>query len=144
MNDPGHILEGPERIRSFVLAGNAIFTVANRRTGGRYTFRVRKSNKGDVHFVSVLSGPDNEADYAFLGTVFGGAEYRHGTRSRVGRDAPSARAAAWLMARVLALRPLPPTVEVWHVGRCGRCGRPLTVPESIEAGIGPSCASRAS
>jgi hypothetical protein len=30
---------------------------------------------------------------------------------------------------------------VWHEGRCGRCGRKLTVPESIESGFGPECAS---
>lgn len=35
-----------------------------------------------------------------------------------------------------------PECEVWHEGRCGRCGRKLTVPESIETGIGPDCAKR--
>jgi hypothetical protein len=30
-------------------------------------------------------------------------------------------------------------LEVWHEGRCGRCGRALTVPESVERGIGPEC-----
>jgi hypothetical protein len=28
-----------------------------------------------------------------------------------------------------------------HAGKCGRCGRKLTVPQSIETGIGPECAS---
>lgn len=31
-------------------------------------------------------------------------------------------------------------VEVWHEGSCGRCGRKLTVPSSIETGLGPECA----
>ena len=35
---------------------------------------------------------------------------------------------------------LPKTVEVWHEGICGRCGRKLTVPESVERGLGPECA----
>ena len=26
-------------------------------------------------------------------------------------------------------------------GACGRCGRPLTVPSSIDRGIGPDCAA---
>jgi hypothetical protein len=26
-----------------------------------------------------------------------------------------------------------------HEGKCGRCGRLLTVPSSIESGIGPEC-----
>jgi hypothetical protein len=34
-------------------------------------------------------------------------------------------------------------LEVWHEGRCGRCGRRLTVPESIESGLGPECATKA-
>jgi hypothetical protein len=34
---------------------------------------------------------------------------------------------------------LPPDAEVMHEGRCACCGRPLTVPESIERGIGPDC-----
>jgi len=29
-----------------------------------------------------------------------------------------------------------------HEGKCGRCGRKLTVPLSIETGIGPECASK--
>ena len=36
----------------------------------------------------------------------------------------------------------PAVVEVMHDGRCGRCGRPLTHPDSIQAGIGPICAQR--
>ena len=34
------------------------------------------------------------------------------------------------------------SLEIWHEGRCGRCGRKLTVPSSIESGIGPECASK--
>jgi len=30
-------------------------------------------------------------------------------------------------------------IEIWHEGRCGKCGRQLTVPSSIESGIGPEC-----
>jgi hypothetical protein len=33
-------------------------------------------------------------------------------------------------------------MELWHEGRCGKCGRALTVPESIESGLGPVCESR--
>ena len=54
----------------FILAGNALFTVENTATGNRFTFKVRKPDDDKPHFVSVLTGPDNEHDYAFLGTVF--------------------------------------------------------------------------
>lgn len=35
---------------------------------------------------------------------------------------------------------LPPEIEVWHEGACCYCGRKLTVPASIELGVGPDCA----
>ena len=35
-------------------------------------------------------------------------------------------------------------VEIWHEGKCGKCGRPLTVPSSIENGLGPSCLKKLS
>ena len=34
---------------------------------------------------------------------------------------------------------LPEFVEVWHEGCCGKCGKRLTVPSSIENGLGPEC-----
>ena len=56
----------------FILAGNALFTVENAQTGNRFTFKVRKPDDDKPHFVSVLTGADNEHDYSFLGTVFEG------------------------------------------------------------------------
>ncbi len=35
---------------------------------------------------------------------------------------------------------LPPTIEVWHEGACCYCAKRLTVPASIELGVGPDCA----
>jgi hypothetical protein len=37
---------------------------------------------------------------------------------------------------------LPGGYKIHHEGRCGKCGRLLTVPESVETGIGPECAKR--
>jgi hypothetical protein len=36
---------------------------------------------------------------------------------------------------------LPADIEVWHEGNCRRCRRKLTVPASIELGLGPNCAT---
>ena len=58
------------------------------------------------------------------------------------RQAPSALAFAWLWRYLLSLTPLPPGVTIYHEGRCGRCGWPLTVPSSVKAGYGPECAGR--
>jgi len=45
----------------------------------------------------------------------------------------------WTWARAHAGL-LPESVEVWHEGSCCYCSRPLTVPASIELGMGPDCA----
>jgi len=135
-----HIIE--QNIRQFVLAGNAYFTLLNTDTGNRLTFRVRQPNEDAPHFVSVLTGPENSSDYTFLGTIFDAgtenARYFHGRRSRISRDAQSARVFNWFFTRLLSGN-LPESVEIWHEGRCGRCGRRLTVPESIATGFGPVC-----
>ena len=123
----------------FMLAGNALFTVQNTATGNRFTFKVRKPDESKPHFVSVLTGSDNESSYSFLGTVFDPHHYRHGRRSRISEDAPSARAFDWLFRQLSAGRSLPPQVRVCHCGKCGRCGKTLTVPESVDSGFGPEC-----
>lgn len=125
--------------RAFVLAGNARLTLVSRRTGARFTFRVRRPRAGMPHFVALLCGPDNDGDYQFLGTIFADGRYVRSRKSRIGDGAPSARAFAWAWPR-LAAGALPDALEVWHEGRCGRCGRALTVPESIARGLGPECA----
>ena len=61
--DRGRI-ESPADMRAFALAGNATFTLVSERTGQRFTFRVRVSDDGRAHFVSVLTGPDNGGDYS--------------------------------------------------------------------------------
>ena len=130
-----------EQILNFVLAGNATFTIRNARTGNRFTYKVRQPKKDAPHFVGLLAGPDNEADYQFLGSIFDGVRYCHGRRSAVSPSAQSAMAFAAFWGLVVSDR-LPANLEVWHEGSCGKCGRKLTVPESIEAGLGPECARR--
>jgi hypothetical protein len=122
----------------FMLAGRSTLTLVSMATGARFTYSVRQVGESKVHFVSVLSGPNNGSDYEFVGTIFDGARFAHGSRSRISRDAPSARAFAWAFQHLVRAS-LPPLCEVWHEGRCGRCGRALTVPESIASGIGPVC-----
>lgn len=125
-------------LKKFALAGNATFTVTSRRTGTRFTFKVRQPSPEKPHFVKVLTGSDNENSYTYLGTIFNGTDYRHGRRSSVSEQAPSATAFAWLWSHIGD--DLSKAVEIHHAGTCCRCGRKLTVPESIESGIGPECA----
>jgi hypothetical protein len=122
-----------------MLAGNATFTVTSRKTGTRFTFRIRQLSETAPHFVSLLNGPDNESSYTFLGSIFNGDRYFHGKKSRVTPGATSAKAFAWLWAHRNDTDLLE-RVEIHHEGKCCRCGRKLTVPSSITAGAGPECA----
>lgn len=134
----------PHDAVEFILGGNATVTLQGKSS--RFTYRVRVNR--DViegqpkpegpHFVSVLTGSDNETDYTFLGTIFEGRNYHHGRKSRIGQDAPSARAWAWSWPK-LANGVMPEGLSVYHEGRCGRCNRLLTDPTSIETGFGPVC-----
>ena len=87
-----------------------------------------------MYFVSLLSGPDNENDYSYLGMIRDG-RFTLTKASKAGVQAPSVVAFEYFM-RVPVLHP---QMQIRHEGRCGKCGRVLTVPESIDAGIGPEC-----
>ncbi len=130
----------PADARAFLLGGNAVATLESVRTGARYTYRVRAADDGGLHFVSVLTGADNEADYAYLGMIRDD-RFTHGRRANIGADAPSVRAFEWAWPRIAAGR-VPDGLTVWHEGRCGRCNRKLTVPESIASGLGPESSGR--
>ena len=133
-------LLAPGRRRHYVLAGKSTITIMSRTTGTRFTYRVTKSDaqpgQWPVFFVALLSGPDNERDFQYLGTIFSYG-FSLTKKSRASRDAKSVVAFDWLSKHWED-----PRVEVWHEGVCGRCGRKLTVPESIESGLGPICADK--
>lgn len=163
VDEPGDYrgtLDTPAKLRSYVLGGRGRLTLVSRRTGQRFTFKIGRPRRPDDSrlFARLLTGSDNESDYTFIGTLFlqpfhthRGLTYpprfKHSRKSHIGERAPGVRAAAWLFDRVLrgsdeAIRALLAQAEVWHEGVCGRCGRSLTVPESIETGIGPVCAEK--
>lgn len=130
-----------EATRAFITAGNAYFTIENTRTGGRFTFRVKRSNNREDRFwVSVLTGPDNTRSYTFLGSLYSGESFRyfHSNRSEITSNAASAKAAEFFFAALN--RNLPAALRVYHANRCCRCARQLTTPESVMSGIGPVCA----
>jgi hypothetical protein len=140
---PRRTVSQPGDMLAFALAGNATFTLEGRTR--RFTYRVRlEPDKRQLFFVSVLTGADNENAYAYLGTVANTPShlFSHGRKSRITRDAPSARAFRWFWyALTSGNAEHLDQMHFWHEGRCGRCGRKLTVPESLERGIGPECAA---
>jgi hypothetical protein len=122
----------------FALAGNAVFTLQSKKTGERFTYRVRAADQGPMHFVAVLTGPNNATDWKYLGFLRRGVYFHGGAKARISATAPSAKAFDWFW-RNTARGVEMPSLEVHHEGKCGRCGRPLTVPESIASGFGPEC-----
>lgn len=141
----GSLIASAEDALSFLLAGNATFTLASKRTGVRFTYRARWPEPGsDRRFVSLLSGPDNTSDYLYMGmltlTLDGRVKDFVQTRaSRITPKSVSWFALTWALHH-LKRGDMPEELEFWHEGRCGRCGRKLTVPESIARGLGPTCA----
>jgi hypothetical protein len=90
-----------------------------------------------------LTGPNNDADYSYMGMLseFNG-EVRLTRASRVTENAKSFKVINWAMRKVWAGSVLPEGYAIHHEGRCARCARTLTTPESIERGIGPECAEK--
>lgn len=136
-----HHFTSIESARAFALAGNATLTISSLKTGVRFTYKVRAAKDKasgkltpGLYFVSLLSGPDNENDYSYLGMIRDG-RFTLTKASKAGLQAPGVIAFSFFMSTPI----LHPQLEIRHEGRCGRCGRTLTVPESIDAGIGPEC-----
>lgn len=149
--------------KQFFTGGNATFTV-EQIGGTHYTFKIRRPRGDDKPlFASLLSGPDNENDYTYLGMVVErdemkpaivdgrqtlvptGRKYLHckmTAKSRMNVDSVPVKAINWVLRKVSFNEEIDPRYAVHHEGKCGCCGRTLTVPESIKRGIGPECWSR--
>jgi len=140
----------PDNLDSYLAASaaldnsRAIYTIESRKTGTRYTYRVtaprdmRGQHQPAILWVSLLTGPNNDVDYTYIGLLsyvdrVTGYGYRHGG-DRIGPNAPGVQAIRW------ALRNRHHTRLAWYSdGRCSRCRRTLTTPESVTYGIGPTC-----
>lgn len=137
-----HQITDPSDAKTFVTAGDAIFTIINSSTGAHLTYRVSKMDKRDGFFVKVLTGPSNENDYSYLGCIWtDNNKFVHGRKSLLEQDCPSVKGFRWFWKHLSQGRIKDPC-EFWHKGRCGRCGRTLTVPSSIASGLGPVCAGK--
>jgi len=134
--------------RDYIIAGKALVTAESEKTGNHLTFKVKQckdydGNKVKRWFVSVLSGPDNEDSYSYIGLLDGRGgvavpEFRLTAKSRYPETATCVRGFKYMWSHLVAGN-LPPSMTLRHHGKCGRCGRTLTVPESIDRGIGPEC-----
>lgn len=136
-----------------ILAGKAKITLVSKASGTRYTYLISRakpmgSGQGPTTwFVSLLSGPNNESDFVYLGILregFGNAPVTFTTtaKSSMGSAAAPVKGIAWAVKHLQESGEIPAALEIWHEGCCCRCGRALTVPESIASGLGPECARK--
>jgi hypothetical protein len=131
--------------RQFTLAGNATVTLQSEKTGAHYTYKVRQADKDGepmaFWFVQLLAGPDNGADYVYLGVIAGKDEvFRLTGKSKMTENSKPVAAFRYFWQHLQAGH-IAPHCTVRHEGACGRCGRKLTEPASIDSGLGPHCRS---
>ena len=147
--------------KDFITAGNATFTlevpesfVSIHETRPHYTFKVDckkadmegRSGGRDTYFIGLLTGPDNESSYTYLGLLNPASGRVMLTKaSKCTKDTWPIR----LLRRSLACvwegkgdDLLSHNFDLRHCGKCGMCGRKLTTPRSLENGIGPVCEAR--
>jgi hypothetical protein len=136
---PARIMTDATAIKRFVTAGRARITLRSAKTGIRYTYRIQRVHADlDRFFVQLMDGPDNENDFNYIGTMEKNV-FRLTKKSKLPMASNPVAAFNYFCEKVMNKEEVPYQLEVRHEGRCGRCGRPLTVPESIDRGIGPEC-----
>jgi len=124
---------------------NGLITVKS-TTGQHRTFRIRTKNNNakfapGKRIVELLTGPDNTSDYrgfAFINEDRLGVAY-------IALWGKQKESDGKFYAGVKDILENPGKwkergFEFLVEGRCRKCNRVLTVPESIQSGIGPKCA----
>lgn len=119
----------------FILAGKSFFTVKSLTTNKHFSYKVKASKDGGIHFVSVLVANER---YEYIGFIRKGKSFVYGQKSTISFDSDSVKAFAYTF-KVHSEGITKNKLQIFHAGRCGKCGRTLTHPESITNGIGPEC-----
>ena len=132
----------PAQFRNFVFMGRSVFTLENNETGNYLTFQIREvKKKGKVvpneFTVQCKSLGDKAHGYQFLGFL-NLATKRFNTYKRTPNTFIGFKVFFWLMQNMERLEDFT-KLAIYHEGRCCKCSLPLTVPESIDSGIGPEC-----
>jgi hypothetical protein len=127
-------------IKEFVFAGKATLTLESAITNKYFTYKIVKSKKDDLFFVSLLTGSDNETNFNYLGTIFNRKDFKLTKKSKITTTADSFKAFDFFF-KCLDKNFVHASLNVYHSGTCGRCGRILTTPESINRGLGEICAN---
>lgn len=134
-----------EKALDYIMGGNSIFTLVVGEK--RYTYKILERINGfgqQFYSVMVLVGPDNVNNYRRFARIMEidgmpKLELVSKTTNYIEYFEYIKMLYYGLLFQDYSKIS---TWQVWHTGRCSRCGRLLTVPESIENGIGPECANK--
>ena len=123
------------RMKEFILAGKAKITLRSEKTLIHHTYKIKKGAE-NVWFVSRLGA---NGHYLYLGTIFPEGFTATRKTCSYAKFHPGFAAFAWFWRWVGEREQMPPNVTVYHEGKCGMCGLPLTDPVSVKEGYGPEC-----
>jgi len=135
----------PAQFRNFIFAGRSVFTLENTETGNYLTFKVKQVKKDKkvidgLFAIECKTLGDSDHGYKFLGflnTTENKFRRRFWDHKFIGYTT-----FFWLLRNLEVLEKFTDKLAIYHEGRCCKCGMPLTVPESIDSGIGPECNKR--
>lgn len=128
-------------IKNYILAGKSTFTIQSRNSNVRFTYKVVKSEDGKVYFVNLLTGPNNESDFTYLGVIKEnnvGLNFYLTAKSKQNKDSKCVIAFDFLIKNIND-NFIHPNLIFLKSSNCCRCGSKLTTPDSIMDGIGPEC-----
>lgn len=142
-------------VRKYILGGNALFTVVFGELVGRRTFRVKSGKKDrnsnwstgnqdrSIYWVSLKIAPGNGFDdFITIGRLQQDINGEYLFQPKLDSNGRGHFAGVLFQSLWKPLENgarVHPGYEFYHASSCCVCGRTLTVPSSIQSGIGPEC-----
>lgn len=137
----GMMMTDPAEALAFVRGGKAVFTLVSKRSGVRFTFKVQY-NDDSLSFVHLRTGKwdaEGEEPWTYVGVIRDGERFDLTKKSQLLGTSDPIKAITWTMTQLAGGQLPSDQLEFWHEGQCSACGLPLTDPESIKRGFGPTC-----
>lgn len=132
----------PKALKTFLKgkeANGAEFTMVSKKTGKDYTYSISVKEFNGKNYIHIYV-ERQYMDFYHLGCYSNGKLYKK--KEEVTSEA--AKAIGWVLQRVESDKfdVLNGNIEFLHLGKCIRCGKTLTDAESIERGLGSTCAGK--
>jgi hypothetical protein len=138
-------LTDKDEIQMYVYGGKGRFRLKSLKSEKEFTYKISPMSKYNpkydeyTYYVSlVIPGGST-----FLGVMKSEEnKYIHSKKSIKDFNSPEVKGFRWLLGQFETEKEFPTEMEFYHMGICSCCGKVLTIPGSIELGIGPVCFQR--